>query len=196
MNHNSLKMIAFPKKWRVARTTELTQFLGNYNQLLESREPPKCSRCAKSYDADTREWDLAVRDEDDLFGIHSYCCYKCMKNFCYTNSYDCYEDEDGILNSCSICEKEYCEECNMIQFCGKCNKFICDGCTTMETCDGCEKIFCRACAPSCTDDICACVGSIYCKSCLPDTSLCTKKGCNKVHCADCELCDDPQGDVE
>jgi len=180
--------------WRVAETDELTQFLNNYNQLLD-RRVPECSRCSKAFGAETREWDMAIpNSEEDLFGMQSYCCYKCTKHFCYTHENGCSDDKNGILNCCQKCQKEYCEDCVKMQACGKCRKTICDGCS-METCVGCEKKLCYVCVPG-KDDICACVKNTYCKSCLPDTSLCTKKGCNKVHCANCELCDDPQGEVE
>jgi len=191
-NDGSLKMVIFPKKWRTARTTELTQFLVRYNQLLDRREH-QCSRCTKAFDEETREWDMVVSDDTHLFGKPSYCCYKCFGCFCY----DCANDGPGPLNCCEVCEKEYCVDCVSVSNCDTCNKSRCNGCSSsgVERCDICEETFCYECAPE-TDDICACLAGTYCKHCLPEASQCTKKGCNKVHCEDCELCDDLEGEEE
>lgn len=190
-NHNSLKMVIFPKKWRAAKTNELTQFLVRYNRLLESRESPNCSNCERL--VQEGEWNMAVSDLSTLFGKQSYCCYKCFDHSCY----DCDDNGMGPLHCCEICEKEYCANCVSVSTCDKCNKSRCNGCFSsgIETCDSCFEDFCDECAPE-TDDICACLVGIYCKHCLPKASQCTKKGCNKVHCAECELCDDPEGEEE
>ena len=195
VNGSSLKMIVFPKNWRTAKTTELTQFLTNYNQLLH-RRVSKCTRCEVVFDAETREWDMAVSDINNthLFGKPSYCCYKCFGYFCY----DCDDIGPGPLNCCEICEREYCVDCATVSNCDKCNKSRCNGCSSsgVEICHACEESFCYACSPESTANICACAdtGVVYCSSCFPAASQCTKKGCNKVHCGDCELCDDPEGE--
>jgi len=196
-NGSSLKLIVFPKKWRTAKNTELAEFLVRYNQLLD-RRVPKCTKCTNAFEAETREWDMAVSDINDsnLFGKQSYCCYKCTKHFCYHNNCT----SGGRMDCCELCEKEYCVDCTLVSLCDKCSRSRCNGCSSsgVETCQNCFEDFCSDCAPENTADICACANAetVYCSSCFPEASQCIKKGCNKVHCADCELCDDPEGEEE
>ena len=184
-NGNSMKMIVIPKKWRLARTTELAEFLGNYNRLLESRNP-KCSKCERGLDESMRELDLAVSEGTYYFGKQPYCCYKCTRNFCYES--DC--NVNGALDCC-ICEKVYCADCSPMLTCHICSWVICKGCSEMETCDECFNYFCDECGPE-TANLCSCYdGMTYCRDCIPDFRHCTREGCNKLHCAICELCNDP-----
>lgn len=68
---NDLKFIMLPKKWRDVKTSELTQFLGRYNQLLVSREP-ECEKCfAELNSAERRSMVVNDHDSED-FGIQSY----------------------------------------------------------------------------------------------------------------------------
>jgi len=113
-DNNSLQMIVFPKKWREAKTNELTQFLINYNQLLESRKP-SCSRCDRDLPGENEM--VVYKDDDHFYGTQSYCCYKCFAHCCY----ECVEEVDG-LSCCDTCEREYCEDC--VAFKGEC----CKGC--------------------------------------------------------------------
>ena len=188
VNGSSLKMVIFPKTWCTAKTTKFTQLLTNYNHLLESREP-KCLNCEIRL-FEEREYALIESSGgNDYYGTQSYCCYKCTKNFCY----HCDEEENGPLNCCGTCGKEYCVECAPVSLCDKCHKSRCNGCFSSgsETCQSCGEYFCSDCAPKSTAALCACAdaGTIYCGGCFPEAFQCTKKGCNKVHCEYCELCD-------
>ena len=145
---NVLKFIMLPKKWREAKTTELTQFLGRYNRLLVSRE----SECAKC-NVELTGMDMVINDHGSKdFGIQSYCCNMCMKNYCY----DCEKEFDGryswspkvaeqLLTSCDNCEKEYCGECVRMGYCNKCKKQKCSRCAPVKNCDGCWEDICDDC---------------------------------------------------
>jgi len=177
MNGNSLKMIVFPKKWRTAETTEFTQLLINYNQLLESREP-KCSKCEGFVIL------VEHRYRSVFFGRQSYCCHNCYDHFCY----DC--DDNEQLHYCGICEKYYCVDCAPIRSCDKCSRSMCSGCSYVYTCDRCLTEVCSDCEQN-PVVICHCnVGNDYCRSCNPETRPCTREECNKVHCVKCEPCSD------
>jgi len=147
----ALKFIMLPKKWRDAKTVELTQFLGRYNQLLVSRGS-ECSKCNAELTS-TERLAMVANDHDSKdFGIQSYCCNMCMKNYCY----DCEKEFEGtyswssnvseqLLSSCENCEKEYCGECIRMGYCGKCKKQKCFECAPVKNCDGCCEDVCKDC---------------------------------------------------
>lgn len=58
---NSLKFTNLPKKWRSARTTELTltEYLGRYNRLLVSYES-KCTSCESGFVGKNGIWWFAT----------------------------------------------------------------------------------------------------------------------------------------
>ena len=148
---NALKFIMLPKKWRDAQTAELTEFLGRYNKLLVSRRS-ECSKCNAELTS-TERMAMVVNDQgSDCFGIQSYCCNMCLKNYCY----DCEKEFEGtygwssnvteqLLSSCENCEKEYCGECIRMGYCGKCEKQKCSSCAPVKNCDGCSEDVCKAC---------------------------------------------------
>lgn len=151
---NVLKFIMLPKKWRDAKTAELTHFLGRYNQLLVSREP-ECEKCNAGLTS-TEPRSMVVNDHDSKdFGIQSCCCNMCMKNYCR----ECQKDfkEEGkwewqtqmvsklLLKSCENCMKDYCGDCVQMSYCDICKKQLCSGCTSVKGCDGCGEDVCGDC---------------------------------------------------
>ena len=145
---NDLKFIMLPKTWRDVKTSELTQFLGRYNQLLVSREP-ECEKCfAELNSAESRGMVVNDHDSED-FGIQSYCCNMCMKNYCY----ECEKEfkEEGsvfttqLLANCENCEKDYCGDCVPMDYCDKCKKQQCSICAPVKGCDGCWEGVCKTC---------------------------------------------------
>ena len=151
---NALKFIMLPKKWRNAKTSELTQFLGRYNQLLVSREP-ECEKCyVELNSAESRN--MVVNDHDsEYFGIQSYCCNMCMKNYCYECEKEFKEEgqyewqtitwSQQLLTNCETCEKDYCGDCVPMDYCGKCKKQKCSNCAPVKGCDGCGEGVCKTC---------------------------------------------------
>ena len=65
---NALEKIVFPKKWRLAKTTEFTQLLRNYNQLLERRERDQ----PFLFGYTRAEWDRMVLDQNNGTIVHLY----------------------------------------------------------------------------------------------------------------------------
>jgi len=149
---NALKFIMLPKKWRDAKTAELTQFLGRYNRLLVSREPV-CEKCNADLTSAERR-SMVVNDHDSKdFGIQSYCCNMCMKNYCYGCEKE-YEEggrwnkimvRKQLLTNCENCEKDYCGDCVPMDYCGKCKKQKCSSCAPVKGCDGCGEDVCKTC---------------------------------------------------
>lgn len=148
---NVLQFIMLPKKWRDAKTAELTQFLGRYNRLLVGRES-ECAKCNADLNSSERMAMVENTQGSDYFGIQSYCCNMCMKNYCY----DCEKEFEGryswsskvmkqLLTSCENCEKEYCVDCVPMGYCEKCKKQKCSSCAPVKNCDGCSEDVCKTC---------------------------------------------------
>lgn len=178
---NVLKFTMLPKMWRDAKTAELTEFLGRYNQLLVSRGS-ECSKCNAELTS-TERLAMVANDHDSKdFGIQSYCCNMCMKNYCY----DCekeYEEEGRwnkimvtkqLLTNCENCEKDYCGDCVPMDYCGKCKKHKCSSCAPVKGCDGCGEDVCKDC-----DEGRWCYHTTADYRCGP---------CNQAQCDECTLC--------
>ena len=174
---NVLKFIMFPKKWRDAKTNELTGFLIRYNRVLESRDP-KCTKCNSCL---LREECLLMssygRDED--FGTQHHCCNMCLKNFCYDWADQHENDDAGPLNRCDNCLKDYCHDCVQMGYCDKCKQLLCVGCRKVKSCDGCFDDFCDY----CEERICYHTwGATYCAT------------CSQIKCDECTLCWEERSD--
>ena len=102
---NSLLRLQLPKKWRMERSSILTQFLQRFARELNRRRV-KCSGWGCH---ETCQLDDAT--EGRFYGMNSITCYHCLKFFCQS----CYEDES--LGFCMICEKFYCHMCMKIKTC-------------------------------------------------------------------------------
>ncbi|KAL7524213.1 hypothetical protein ACHAXR_001395, partial [Thalassiosira sp. AJA248-18] len=109
---SSLKYIRLPKKWCEwwdwcdGRNSELTRFLTDFNQLLESRLF-NCAGCRGLYPHCPK-----INDDDQIgygrnygkqYGIQNFTCYSCLRNFCHNKGlYLCYGNG---------CDRGYCANC-------------------------------------------------------------------------------------
>ena len=181
----SLTHLQLPKKWRTeeGRSTQLTELLETYNNLVLSRREGKCSVCHElCRERDNfRGW--IYRDPNSsYYGLQNHTCSKCLKCFCH----ECEtENESPWVECCVNCEKDYCIDCTPAEMCHLCNKIYCEGCDMVKNCEDCGQDFCPECGPAgmyCTcwsDEVC-------CTRCLPDKYKCQKEGCNGGCCDDCQ----------
>ena len=178
---SSLKQLEFPKKWRTARSIQMTQFLGRYEDYMRNQRYC-CSKCDRlCVETGRNEWISLQRDE--LHGTQSYTCSGCLKHFCYR--LDCCRDENGKDNSnwCEKCEKEYCKSCAAMIRCSRCRSYACNECDEMKTCEGegCETVLCDDCSEKNT---CCYCGKMRCQTCAGLVG-CSLSHCKKGVCLEC-----------
>ena len=184
----SLTHIQLPLKWRTkeeGRSTQLTELLQTYEDLVLSQFDGKCSKCRE---LDCHKWIHCDPNHGPYYGLQNHTCCKCLKSFCD----ECEtENETPWLSYCETCQKDYCADCNPSRKCDNCYGSHCKGCG-IKKCDDCGQDFCPMCGPD-EGDKCACWGEkVYCDRCLPNTYECEKEGCNGIYCNLCasnELCD-------
>ena len=183
----SLAHLQLPFKWRKVgeggRSTQLTEFLETYDNLVLSRREGKCSKCRKLCREREYFGGWIHRDPNGpYYGLQNHTCSKCLKCFCH----ECEtENEAPWVECCVNCEKYYCIDCTPTTICDKCSESHCVVCGRLKHCEDCGEDFCIGCGPD-ERDICACrSGEVSCYCCLPDTYECQKEGCNGKYCDIC-----------
>ena len=184
----SLAHLQLPFKWRKVgeggRSTQLTELLETYDNLVFSRREGKCSVCRElcCEREHFRKW-MYRNPKSSYYGLQNHTCSKCLKCFCL----ECEtENETPWLCFCVNCEKDYCSDCTPSRKCDFCYETYCEGCDIVKKCEDCGQDFCARCEPD-ERDTCACGGEkVYCNHCLPDTYECQKEGCNGEYCDICE----------
>ena len=185
----SLAYLQLPKKWRTdegGRSTQLTELLETYNNLVLSRREGKCSKCRELCCERDNFCGWINRDANSsYYGLQNRTCSKCLESFCE-------ECQNYWLEYCLNCEKDYCIDCIPSRRCDRCYDTYCEGCDIVKKCEECGEDFCPKCGPD-EGDLCACWGEkVYCDFCLPNTYECQKEGCKEKYCDLCEsneLCD-------
>jgi len=174
---NSMTHLQLPRMWRDNRSSQLTDFLEAYNDVLARRQS-KCKSCNELINSDGDR--SHVIREGSVFGIQNFICYTCLDSFC-----DNCESEDGrdMLAFCYTCKKDYCASCNEMEYCDKCGYGFCIECDSLKSCRLCDTVFCPNCAPS---KKCACDG-VLCRVCTKEsTHSCKWEGCEEVFCSNCQ----------
>ena len=194
----SLAYLQLPKKWRKVgqggRSTQLTELLETYDNLVLSRRESKCLKCRELCCERDNFCGWINRDanpHDQYYGLQISTCSNCLGTFCE----ECQTtEENDWLQYCLNCEKDYCIDCIPSRRCDRCYDTYCEGCDIVKKCDECGDDFCPGCGPD-EGNKCACWGEkVYCTctSCLPNTYECEKDGCKEKYCDLCEsneLCD-------
>ena len=206
----ALKHLEFPKIWRdidddTLDTTGLTQFIMEYNEMIENRGATSCSKCHQTLEHPYQPIIMCYDDERD-YGIQMSTCHQCLKYYC-ANCTD--EDGNTYLNDCYTCERRYCKECCATKAgcascpskfcpgclhhnCTNCNAEMCDFCYLEDfgPCDECKLNWCSQCNG--IDDLyirhChTCGVSRCCRECSEKEGV---NGVHKCHRCDLQSCDE------
>ena len=171
---NSLKMIMLPKKWRENKSDTLCQFLIKFEDFLATRQT-RCSKCNLVPNTlDDLGW-ICQGQDNIVFGLQNFSCHKCTGCFCYACDYE----EEGPLNYCKLCERDYCEDCVEAHRCQVCDETFCSACSSVKECLACGLSFCNQCH---SRKVCSSCGLIYHK----DESLCSNcDSGDDLACFDC-----------
>ena len=178
-NRCALKHLEFPKVWRKYNsadgthgTAELTQFIEQYNEMMENRGLASCSKCDETLEHH-RHNIIEYCDEEQDYGTQLATCHQCLKYYC-TNCRE--EDNYSYLNYCYTCQRRYCKDC----------------CTTRAGCGSCSSKFCPGCLPyNCANPDCMVEMCGYCYE--EEYGPCEE--CNKTWCYSCGE-DDTVGSVK
>lgn len=167
---DSLEIICLPKFWRGKMLPETSEFLREFNDVLERRNP-KCTLCNMACNRERfEEWIFHQpdRDEDnaEYYGMQNFVCSGCSKTFCYS----CQHDEPDSTGSrdhimyCYFCEEEFCRDCSGMQNCLNCDATFCNRCIESnsilfecEDCDGHTCVVCREVCKHCDATSCCSV---------------------------------------
>ncbi len=168
----STQYFQFPVKWRKRSRvdSEFDAFLRRCNQTWRSRGTKNCLKCEEELPPIDMEW-FGSRAEGQ-FGVQRHTCCACLKHYCDS----CMSDDDlRMINSCDVCDRNFCMECSAIEFCVGCSNDCCSTCRSFvacgsgcgnKLCDECnyDEIQCNACdEPFCSD--CNFDGLVYCRDC-------------------------------
>ncbi|KAL7456584.1 hypothetical protein ACHAWC_008047 [Mediolabrus comicus] len=100
-NRCALKHLEFPHKWRKYNsgdgtygTAELTQFIEQYNEMIENRGPASCSKCNERLEHPHHNM---IDYDEQYYGTQLATCHQCLKYYC-TNCTD--EDDCLYLTFC------------------------------------------------------------------------------------------------
>lgn len=132
---NSLTLVQFPKRWRLANNPELHSFLLDYDMLLDSRQV-RCSKCTINIAEEDHldeyprgYWVRCAEDgyDGEYYGMQNNTCIKCVRFFCEQCEYEGNEDPNNpvcMLNTCIQCKEEYCD-CMPMAGCVGCSNPVC-----------------------------------------------------------------------
>ena len=181
---NSLTLIQFPRRWRLANNPELHSFLLDYDRLLDNRQI-RCSKCTvKIAEEDhlaeyPRGYWVQVGDQcGEYYGMQNHTCIKCVRFFCYNCDNNEANDQD-MLNTCSQCKEECCYECVPMTRCASCSLDVCVRCS--KKCP-CGNQACRRCSEYIMD--CNTCGEKRCQQCTI-SYVCEGENCSIVQCGYC-----------
>ena len=194
---SSLHYIQLPVKWRNDKSTELTRFIGVYNDHLSDLARP-CQNERKEGGVQKKcenVCGMGMHQHGERYGIQSFSCYQCMKNFCCINIecmdrfHFCPQCQKYLCNDCSIifncsgsgCQKTSCQDCHEVIVCDRCSDAYCSDCKFVGICGGCITAVCDDCGLN----FCSCCEDCFCEECGDDFTKC--KRCEEYVCSDC-LC--------
>ncbi len=151
-----------------------------YKELMLNRGGWNCSRCNKGLP----HGDTELVETERNFLRQKYTCSSCLNNFCY----DCLDEDsydNSFLQSCYMCEMDYCIDCMRMNACGgECNKSYCVGCMPFTHCSGCEYAVCDRCQPYYSR--CCICKRVYCDDGMECSAKVTDcSGCKRSLCEDC-----------
>jgi len=191
---SSLRLVHLPLKWRKGESSELSQFMEEYDRHLERLE----LTCQHEWEDEEgvkkkceNDCGMGMHTQGDRYGIQTATCDKCLKCFCTED--DC---EEPNFDYCPHCQKYHCSDCNFVYDChgNECHKSSCFQCHKVISCqvcygaycDECKGIgFCSECYKSICNDCelnyCSCCTEWFCEDCY-DTSICDM--CDKRTCND------------
>ena len=186
---SALRHIQLPLKWRKSKSTELVQFLEDYDDHLERLN--RVHTCQHEWEEDgvvkKCENNCAMGMQGGArFGIQTATCYKCLKCFCTEE--DCIEVKPSF-DYCPLCQKYHCNDCNLVFECSKCDKSSCQDCYGVDLCHVCYEAFCMGCrhvgtCSECYKSVCESCGPIqYCSSCQ-------ECFCDDHHLTQCMSCEE------
>jgi hypothetical protein len=171
---SSLRHVNLPLQWKKEKSSELTAFLGEYNEFLESLQLSCQQRHCEN------ESEMGMHVSGDRYGIQCATCFNCLKHFCVEE--DCgmeFVDPNPSFEFCPKCQKYFCNACNHIQVCVRCPESSCFGCFGVHLCQRCYSSFCMSCKMV-----------SFCSKCFTSTCIdcefqqfCSK--CYKTECNDC-----------
>ena len=181
----SLERIRLPKFWRDKMLPETSEFLEDFNSILDMRDL-KCTLCSMACNRERfEEWIFHRPDRDDdnaeYYGMQNFICSGCSKTFCYS----CQHDEPDATGSrdyimyCYCCEEEFCRDCSGMQSCLNCDATFCNRCMESNDilfeCENCDDHTCLVCREVCD----------YCdaRSCCSELAKCHE--CDDVTCFHC-----------
>ena len=185
----SLERIRLPKLWRDRRSSGMSEFLQEFNDLLERRGEGRGVACTLCNMACNRvrfeEWIFYQPDRDDdnteYYGMQNFICSGCSKTYCYS----CQHDEPDSTGSrdyimfCYFCEEEFCRDCSGMQDCRNCEATFCNRCIESNDilfeCEDCMGHTCTVCREDCK----------HCdaRTCCSVVAKCLE--CDEVACFDC-----------
>jgi len=188
---NSLTLVQFPERWRLANNPELHSFLLDYDMLLDSRQV-RCSKCTVNIAEEDHldeyprgYWVRCAEDgyDGEYYGMQNNTCIKCVRFFCEQCEYEGNEDPNNpvcMLNTCIQCKEEYCYDCMPMAGCVGCSNPVCGRCS--KKCPNCNTQACRRCS---SESILACntCGEERCQECT--VSWVCEGQCGIVQCGHC-----------
>ena len=146
----SLKIVSFPKLWRVNDASAMFQFLEDFDKALNNRKFRCSSKTCGNLCHDRVPQDLyddvteaALSKDDPLYGIHLSVCSFCKGSFC--GKMDACEME----GCCLICDASACKDCYKD--------------LAMTECDGCYGLMCL---DVCSGPLCSNCHCLYCPQCV------------------------------
>jgi len=185
---SSLKHIQLSLKWRNKRSPELSRFMEEYNEHLETmsitcQHKTRGRQCANESEA-------RLHTYGERYGVQSSTCYDCMKHSC--------TDESHSPDYCPQCQKYHCSSCDFVFNCLECLKASCLSCAEVHVCQECYMPYCNDCKTfffclKCFKQVCSmeCCTMAFCMKCYHSycldcamVSFC--EGCNTMLCNDCE----------
>ena len=179
---SSLKHLQFPQHWRKDTSDDdseaFNQFLGRFNQSMNSSECNRCAKCnVMEEEPKVEMYDHTSQD----YGVQYRTCSVCTKHHCE----GCCIQDDGsnYVYFCTKCERTYCSDCSEQYVCERCDKAYCVQCKTDMECSGsdCDVELCGHCRLVCLK----CKKS-HCNFCInEDTNRCIICDRDDRHCSAC-----------
>ena len=169
---NSLQHLRLPKIWRDIQSITLTNFLYNYNTILNQANIG-CDGCTGGIcrGTDEQSW-FAI--EGTRYGLQNFTCFTCTNHYCH-------ECEDEGLKFCVECESKNCPSCGDMFTCKVCNKSRCEECEGSWRCTVCDECICEACFDE-NAYFCDFCDKLICKDCIPKVEC---NGCCITFCLKC-----------
>ena len=123
--------------------SSIEQFRRRYNDMFARRSSSLCCSHCKTSMRDYESWMGAGN-------LQNFICYDCLRPFCDGCADEGGDDENEKLTWCSLCAKDYCQECMAVQKCKSCySEAYCKSCGDMDICDECGDTTCKDCLDTC-----------------------------------------------